>query len=174
MEKLVEDLQQLETKESAFKVLMELYQKRLYFHIYRYLNNHDDTNDVLQNTFIKVWRNIENFRNECTLYSWLYRIAGNEAITFINSNTKRITVDVDTNNVANIGNIDSIDGDKIELKLQAALEQLPEKQKQIFILRYYDEMPYKEMSEILETSEGALKASYHHAAKKIETFLLEH
>ena len=174
MENLVEQLQQLETKESAFKTLMDLYQRKLYFHIFRFVNNHEDTNDVLQNTFIKVWRNIGNFRNECSLYSWLYRIAGNEAITFINSNTKRITVDVDTKNVANIGNVDSIEGDKIELKLQAALEQLPEKQKQIFILRYYDEMPYKEMSEILETSEGALKASYYHAAKKIETFLLEH
>lgn len=172
MEKLVEQLQQLETKESAFKTLMDLYQRKLYFHIFRFVNNHEDTNDILQNTFIKVWRNIGDFRNECSLYSWLYRIAGNEAITFINSNKKRITVDVDTNNVANIGNVDSIDGDKIELKLQAALEQLPEKQKQIFILRYYDEMPYKEMSEILETSEGALKASYHHAAKKVEDFLL--
>lgn len=172
MEEIVEQLQCVATKEQAFKVLMNTYQQKLYTHIFRYTNNHEDTNDVLQNTFIKVWRNIDGFRNECTLYSWLYRIAANEAITFLNNKNKKQTIPI--NAIAETGRNDTINSQIIEQKLQAALNQLPEKQKQVFILRYYDEMPYNKMSEIMETSEGALKASYHYAVKKIETFLLAH
>jgi len=174
MEEIVLALQQPETKEQTFKKLMDTYQKRLYAHIYRYVNNHEDTNDVLQNTFIKIWKNIDAFRNECSLYSWLYRIAANEAITFLNKNNKQKTVAIEDTKIARASGFDTENSQQIELKFKLALEELPEKQRQVFILRYYDEMPYEKMSEVLETSEGALKASYHHAVKKIEKILLQH
>jgi RNA polymerase sigma-70 factor (ECF subfamily) len=174
MEELVYQLQQQNTKEKAFKILMQQYQKPLYAHIYRYVCNHEDTNDILQNAFIKIWKSIDSFRNDCALYSWLYRIAGNEAITFINKKNKKLTVNIDQTTAANAAVLDSENSGEIEQKFQLALYQLPAKQKQVFIMRYYDEMPYEKMSEILETSIGALKSSYHHAVKKMEEFLLQH
>lgn len=172
MEDLAIQLKNAKSKELAFKQLIQQYQKPLYFHVRKYVQCHDDANDILQNTFIKVWKGIENFRGDCSLFSWLYKIAGNEAITFINKNKKHIAENIENSIVYEKSNVLVDDATIIEQKLNVALAQLPEKQKQVFILRYYDEMPYEQMSQILETSVGALKASYHHAVKKIEEIIL--
>lgn len=139
--------------------------------------DHEDANDVLQNLFIKVWKGLENFREDSRLYTWLYRIATNESLSFIEQQKRKASVSMDevVEVLSNKVKADSnFDANKLEWKLQLAIQQLPEKQRVVFNLRYYDEMPYEEMSRILDTSEGALKASYHHAAKKIEAFILEH
>jgi RNA polymerase sigma factor (sigma-70 family) len=137
--------------------------------------DHDDANDVLQNTFIKIWNGLENFREQSQLYTWLYRIATNESLTFLEQLKRRQTSSLETveytlSNKLTTGK--NFSGDQIEMKLQQAILSLPEKQRVVFNLRYYDEMPYEEMSKVLETSVGALKASYHFAAKKIEDFML--
>lgn len=161
-----------EQKESAFRSLLINYQERLYFHVRRYVHCHEDANDILQNTFIKVWNGIENFRGDSALYTWLYRIAGNEAITFINKSRKRKETNIETTPPRLQSITDNMKADDMILKLQKAIDNLPDKQKQVFIMRYYDELPYDKMAEITETTVGALKASYHHAVKKIEEFLL--
>ena len=138
----------------------------------RYVHNHEDANDILQNTCIKVWNAIDNFRGESGLYTWLYRVAGNEAITFLNKNKKRNEVDIEQTTANYRSAADTIDGDEMTLKLERAIAKLPDKQKQVFIMRYYDELPYEKIAEISETSVGALKASYHHAVKKIEEILI--
>ena len=164
-----------ETKESAFTAILKKYQEKLYWHIRRMVVDHDDANDVLQNMFIKVWKGLENFREDSQLYTWLYRIATNESLTFLEQQKKRSSVSLSDveNGLENKLKADSnFDANKLEWKLQLGIQQLPEKQRVVFNLRYYDEMPYEEMSRVLDTSEGALKASYHHAAKKIEEFIL--
>lgn len=165
------------TKEQAFTAIIKKYQEKLYWHIRRIVITHEDADDVLQNMFIKVWKGLENFREDSQLYTWLYRIATNESLTFLNKEKKRISVSLsdEDNGLSNKLKSDShFDANKLEWKLQLAIQSLPEKQRVVFNLRYYDEMPYEEMSHVLETSEGALKASYHHAAKKIESFILNH
>lgn len=161
-----------EEKEEGFRVLMSTYKKQLYYHIRRYVSNHEDANDILQNTFLKVWVSIEQFRGDSSLYSWLYRIASNESITYINKTKKRNEIGLETQSIGEKGTADSLDSNDLIERLEKAIEILPDKQKQVFILRYYDEMPYEKMSEILETSIGALKASYFHAVKKVEQFVL--
>ncbi len=164
-------------KEKAFTTIIKKYQERLYWHIRRLVITHDDANDVLQNVFIKVWNALENFREDSQLYTWLYRIATNESLTFLDQQKRRTSVslnDVETSLSNKIKADQGFDANKLEWKLQLGIQQLPEKQRIVFNLRYYDEMPYEEMSRVLETSEGALKASYHHAAKKIEDFILNH
>ena len=164
-----------DTKESAFTSILKKYQEKLYWHIRRMVIDHDDANDVLQNMFIKVWKGLENFREDSQLYTWLYRIATNESLTFIEQQKKRNSVSLSDveNGLENKLKADTnFDANRLEWKLQLGIQQLPEKQRVVFNLRYYDEMPYEEMSRVLETSEGALKASYHHAAKKIEEFIL--
>jgi RNA polymerase sigma factor (sigma-70 family) len=166
-----------ETKEAAFTSIIKKYQEKLYWHIRRMVVDHDDTNDVLQNVFIRVWNGLENFREDSQLYTWLYRIATNESLTFIEGQKKRTAVslsDVETGLSNKIKADKHFDANKLEWKLQLAIQQLPEKQRVVFTLRYYDEMPYEEMSRMLETSEGALKASYHHAVKKIEDYIKNH
>ncbi|MGG9970520.1 RNA polymerase sigma factor [Ferruginibacter sp. SUN002] len=166
---------QAETKERGFTGIIKKYQEKLYWHIRRMVVEHEDANDVLQNMFIKVWKGLENFREDSQLYTWLYRIATNESLTFIEQKKKRTSVSLSDveNGLSNSLKADkNFDSNKIEWKLQLAMQQLPEKQRVVFNLRYYDEMPYEEMSRVLETSEGALKASYHHAVKKIEDFIL--
>ena len=160
------------SKEKAFRNLLNTYQERLYYHVRRYVHNHEDANDILQNTCIKVWNAIDNFRGESGLYTWLYRVAGNEAITFLNKNKKRNEVDIEQTTANYRSAADTIDGDEMTLKLERAIAKLPDKQKQVFIMRYYDELPYEKIAEISETSVGALKASYHHAVKKIEEILI--
>ena len=170
-EEILALFKQSDTKEKAFRMLLSAYQERLYYHVRRYVHNHEDANDILQNTCIKVWNAIDNFRADCALYSWLYRIAGNEAITFINKQKKRNEIDIEQSSAQYRSASDAIGADAMTQKLQRAIDTLPDKQKQVFIMRYYDEMPYEKMAEISETSVGALKASYHHAVKKIEEIL---
>ncbi len=163
-------------KEKALSGLMDLYQQKLYWHIRRLVGNHEDANDVLQSVFIKVWKNIEKFRGESGLYTWLYRIASNESFTHLRKEKKRrsISISDDDTGLANQLKADKhFNPKEIEWKLQVAMQKLPDKQREVFALRYYDEMPYSEMSIALDTSEGALKASYHHAVKKIQQMLTE-
>ena len=163
------------TKERSFTLIIKKYQEKLYWHIRRMVVEHEDANDVLQNMFIKVWNALDNFREDSQLYTWLYRIATNECLTFIEQKKKRASVslsDVESGLSNRLKADKHFDANKLEWKLQVAIQQLPEKQRVVFNLRYYDEMPYEKMSKILETSEGALKASYHHAVKKIEDFIL--
>lgn len=166
-----------QTKERAYTAIIKKYQERLYWHIRRMVVDHDDANDVLQNMFIRVWNGLENFKEESQLYTWLYRIATNESLTFIEAQKKRAAVslsDVETGLSNKIKADKHFDANRLEWKLQLAIQQLPEKQRVVFLLRYYDEMPYEEMSRVLETSEGALKASYHHAVKKVEDYITNH
>ena len=163
------------TKEAAYTRIIKKYQEKLYWHIRRMVVEHEDANDVLQNMFIKVWKNLDNFREDSQLYTWLYRIATNESLTFLEQQKKRTATSLSGNEdyLSNKLVADKdFDGNKLEWKLQLAIQQLPEKQKAVFNLRYFEEMPYEEMSRVLETSEGALKASYHHAVKKIEDYIL--
>ena len=164
--------------EAAFTHIIKKYQERLYWHIRRLVVTHEDTNDVLQNLFIKVWKNLENFRAESSLYTWLYRIATNESLSYLGKQKKRYAVTLDSEDNTFLKDrilADShFDGNKLEWKLQLAIQQLPEKQRAVFNLRYFDEMPYEVMSKVLETSVGALKASYHHAVKKVEEYILNH
>ena len=163
------------TREVAFTRIIKKYQEKLYWHIRRMVVEHEDANDVLQNMFIKVWKSLENFREDSQLYTWLYRIATNESLTFLQQQKKRSSLSLsdDESTLSNRIKADEhFDANKLEWKLQLAIQKLPEKQRAVFNLRYYDEMPYEEMSRVLETSEGALKASYHHAVKKIEDYIL--
>jgi len=162
--------------ESGFRKLMQKYQERLYWHIRRMVFEHDDANDVIQNTFVKVFRSIDRFEGKSQLYTWLYRIATNEAITFLNKKKKKSTSSIDNEelNLSNQLKADEyFDGDEAQRRLQQALTILPEKQRLVFNMRYFDEMSYQEISEVLDTSVGALKASYHHAVKKIEGYFRE-
>ncbi|MEQ6124176.1 RNA polymerase sigma factor [Pseudotenacibaculum sp. MALMAid0570] len=171
---LVEQLQDVQTKEQAFRVLINEYKERLYWHIRKIVISHDDADDVLQNTFIKVFRGIDNFKQDSKLYSWMYRIATNESITFLNKRAKQRSVDISEIKqelVANLSSDDWFTGDEIQLILQKAIATLPEKQQLVFNMKYYDNMKYDEISKILETSVGALKASYFHAVKKIENYI---
>lgn len=174
---LLQQFRESASREKAFTAIIKKYQEKLYWHIRRMVIDHEDANDILQNVFIKVWKALDNFREDSRLYTWLYRIATNECLTFIEQQKKRTSVSLDdvASTLSNKIKADShFDADKLEWKLQLAIQQLPEKQRLVFNLRYYDEMPYEEMSRILETSEGALKASYHHAAKKIEEYIKNH
>ena len=164
------------TREKAFTQLVNRYQERLYWHVRRMVVNHEDANDVLQNVFVKVWRALGDFREEANLYTWLYRIATNESLTYIEQQKRRSSLSLgdyegalENKLIAEKG----FDANKLEWRLQQAIQSLPDKQRAVFNLRYYDEMPYEKMSEVLETSVGALKASYHHAVKKIEAFFKE-
>lgn len=173
---LIHQLQQESSRDIAFRTLMALYKERLYWHIRKIVISHDDADDVLQNTFIKVYRSIQNFKGESKLYSWMYRIATNESITFLNKEAKRKQIsneEVKTNAINNLKADVYFEGDEIQIKLQKAIATLPQKQQLVFNMRYFDEVKYKNMSEILDTSEGALKSSYHLAVKKIEAFLTQ-
>ena len=168
------ELSNPKTQNDAFKKLLELYQKPLYFHIRNIVLNHDDTDDVLQNTFIKVFSNVKNFKGDSKLYSWMYRIATNESLTFLQQKAKKSGISNEEVQNKAINNLESdvyFEGDEIQLKLQKAIAILPEKQQLVFKMKYFEEMKYEEMSQVLDTSVGALKASYHIASKKIEEFL---
>lgn len=174
---LLDQFRETATKEAGYTRIIKKYQEKLYWHIRRMVVEHEDANDVLQNLFIKVWNGLENFREDSQLYTWLYRIATNESLSFLEQQKKRSSVslsDVESGLSNRLKADKHFDANKLEWKLQVAIQQLPEKQRVVFNLRYYDEMPYEKMSKVLETSEGALKASYHHAVKKIEDFILNH
>jgi RNA polymerase sigma factor (sigma-70 family) len=171
---LVEELQNIQTKEKAFRILIKEYKERLYWHIRRIVISHDDADDVLQNTFIKVFKGIDNFKQDSKLYSWMYRIATNESITFINKRTRERNIDITEMKQKLVSNLQSdkwFSGNDIELILQEAVATLPEKQQLVFNMKYFDHMKYQEISEILGTTVGGLKASYFHAVKKIENYI---
>lgn len=155
-------------------MLVTTYQERLYWHIRHIVKNHNDTDDILQNTFIKVYKNIITFKGESKLYTWLYRIATNEAITFVNKRAKRQNItssEIQEQLIANLTSDVYFEGDQIQITLQKAINQLPEKQQQVFRMKYFEDHTYDELSEILATSVGALKSSYHIASKKIIAYI---
>ncbi len=163
------------TRERAFTHLVERYQKKIYWHIRRIVIDHDDADDVVQNVFIKVWKSLDNFKEDAQFYTWLYRIATNESLTFLRQKKAHLYVEFDDVASGLSGSLQDdnyFNGDDLQKKLQEAILTLPDKQRVVFNLRYFDEMPYEQMAEITETSVGALKASYHHAAKKIEEYMV--
>ena len=174
---LIERLRDPATVRQAFSEVIRIYTEPLYWQIRRMVQNHDDANDILQNTFLKAWGSVENFRGEAKLSTWLYKIAINESLTFLEKERKRACLSLDDQEAALAATIASdplTDGDKIASLLRRAVASLPEKQRLVFNMKYYDEMKYEDISEILGTSVGALKASYHLATKKIEQFLEDH
>ncbi|WP_072942099.1 RNA polymerase sigma factor [Flavobacterium granuli] len=173
-EEFIQLLLNPKTQNEAFQKLLFTYQKPLYNHIRNIVLNHDDTDDVLQNTFIKVFQHLKNFKGESKLFSWMYRIATNEALSFLNQKAKKNGISSETLQNKAIDNLKSdpyFDGNEIQIKLHKAIIALPEKQQLIFKMKYFEELKYEEISEILGTSVGALKASYHIAVKKIEAFV---
>ena len=173
---LVKQLQNPVTKEQAFRHLITKYKERLYWHIRKIVISHDDADDVLQNTFIKIFKGINNFNQESKLYSWMYRIATNESITFINKRAKKRNIDLSEMKQDLITNLQSdewFNGNEIQRLLQEAISKLPEKQQLVFNMKYFDNMKYTEISDILQKSVGGLKASYYHAVKKIKNYIQE-
>ncbi|HXL00508.1 MAG: sigma-70 family RNA polymerase sigma factor [Dysgonamonadaceae bacterium] len=173
-EELLKQIRNPKTRHDGFAKLVAKYSERLYRQIRKMVLSHDDANDILQEVFIKAWINIDNFRGEAKLSTWLYRIAINESITFLNKLRARNNISIDEENTFLINRLESdeyFDGDEAQKLLQKAILTLPEKQRLVFQMKYFEEMKYNEMSDILGTSVGALKASYHHAVKKIEKFL---
>lgn len=170
-------LQEPDRQREAFESIVHNYSEPLYWQIRRLVLSHDDANDVLQNTFIKAWQNIEYFRGEAKMSTWLYRIAFNECLTFMNRRRAEEQISLDDIDSEVINKLESdayFNGEEIQKTFMKAIHQLPEKQQMVFNLKYFKEMKYDEMSEIFGTSIGALKASYHHAVKKIEAYLEKH
>lgn len=165
------------TKDEAFTLLLNKYQERIYWHVRRYVLDHDDADDLVQDIFIKIWNNLDKFRADAKLYTWIYRIATNESITFLNKKKQMLSVSLNEESSSYL--IDTLtqssyfDANKAELKLQKALLTLPDKQRLVFNMKYFEDLKYDEISEILGTSVGALKTSYHFAVKKIEKYFLE-
>lgn len=173
-EKLLRELRDPKSHDVAFRELLSLYKERLYWQIRNIVKNHEDADDVLQNTFLKIFRNIHKFNGNSQIFSWMYRIATNESITFLNKRAKKQSITSEELQRQIIDNLETdvyFEGSEIQLKLQKAISILPEKQQQVFNMKYFQELKYREISEILGTSEGALKASYHLASKKIEEYL---
>ncbi|QNM86670.1 RNA polymerase sigma factor [Polaribacter pectinis] len=173
---LIEQLINVQTREKAFRELISIYKERLYWHVRKIVISHDDADDVLQNTFIKIFKNIESFNQDSKLFSWMYRIATNESITFINKRAKKRNLDITDYQQeisSTLADDEFFTGDEIQIILQKAIATLPQKQQLVFNMKYFDELKYNEISEILETSVGALKASYFHAVKKIENYIKE-
>jgi len=176
-QQILQSLKDPSTRELAFRQLISKYKERLYWHIRKIVLNHEDADDVLQNTMIKIWNGLETFRAESSLFTWLYRIATNESITFLNQRKRTMLPGLSDINEYLVENIESdtyFDGDEWQLLLQKAIAVLPDKQRIVFNMKYFDEIKYEDMSAILETSVGALKASYHHAVKKVEEYVKTH
>lgn len=174
---LIERLRDPSKCREAFGEVIKTFSEPLYWQIRRIVENHDDANDILQNTFLKAWTNLENFRGDAKLSTWLYKIALNESVTFLAKERKRTGMSLDDQESALVNTIEAdeyFDGDELAKKLRLAVASLPEKQKLVFNMKYFDDMKYEEISEILGTSVGALKASYHLAVKKIEQYLENH
>ena len=171
---LLEKFRNPDTCHYAFNLLVKKYQQRVYWHVRRMVIDHDDANDLVQNIFIKVWKNLSGFRADSQLYTWLYRIATNECISHLNSKRTRFFLpltDVESELAMKLNNDSLFSGDAIQRKLQQAVLKLPQQQRIIFNMKYFDHMKYDEISEVLGVTVGALKASYHHAVKKIEKYL---
>lgn len=172
-EEILKDIENSNNSLDAFKELIDKYKVKLYWHIRKIVIDHNDADDILQNVFIKVWKNINTFRGQSKLYTWLYRIATNESLNFLKSQRKHffVSIDIERTLLEKLETDPYFNGDEADKELQKAILTLPEKQRVVFNMRYFDDLTYEEMAEILNTSEGALKASYHHAVKKIEKYL---
>ncbi|TGD79573.1 RNA polymerase sigma factor [Hymenobacter wooponensis] len=160
----------------AFNQLVRKYQQKVYWHVRKMVIDHDDADDLTQDVFMKVWNNLANFRRDASLYTWIYRIATNECLSFLSSKRRRFFLpinDVGAELAAKLEADPGLAGDDIERRLQKAILRLPDKQRLVFNMKYYDEITYEQMAEITGTSVGALKASYHHAVKKIEQYVME-
>ena len=175
-DEIIAKLRDPNTRRDAFTQIVEMYSEKLYWLIRKMVLSHDDANDILQNTFLKAWTNLDSFRGDAKIFTWIYKIAVNENITFLNRQRTMNNVSLDDADVFMLERLSGdeyFDGDALQLKLEEAILKLPEKQRIVFLMKYNEEMKYEDMSEILGTSVGALKASYHHAIKKIETFLTQ-
>ncbi len=170
--KILKGLRNNRTKEAAFVQMMNLYKKPLYSRVRAMTGNHPDADDSLQNAFVKAWKHIDGFKGDSALYTWLYRIATNEALTLLSKRNKMHVVDMEESHYSG-GQTDGPNGEEIKRKLNKAIEFLPDKQRQVFEMKYFSEMKYEEIAEITGTSVGALKANYFHAVRKIEEFLKE-
>jgi len=171
---LLEKFARPESRNMAFNQLVRKYQQQVYWHIRKMVIDHDDSDDLTQEVFIKIWKNLESFRQDAQLYTWIYRIATNECLTFLSSKRRKFFLpinDVTAELMEKVEASPELAGDDIQLKLQKAILRLPDKQRLVFNMKYFEEMKYEEMSEILGTSVGALKASYHIAVKKIEEYV---
>lgn len=171
---LIAKLRNPDTKNYGFNLLIRTYQQRVYWHVRKMVIDHDDANDLTQEIFIKVFRHIDNFREDAQLYTWIYRIATNECLSFLQRKKRRFFLpigDVAEELTQKLESASDISGDEVQLKLQKALLKLPDKQRIVFNMKYFDDLSYEEISKITDTSVGALKASYHHAVKKIEEYL---
>lgn len=175
MEELIlQKIKKEETRNYGFNLLVREYQERIYWHVRKMVIDHDDADDLVQEIFVKVWKNLGSFREDAKLFTWIYRIATNECLTFLKKKKRKYLVpihDVEQELSEKLDEDVSISGDEVELKLQKALLTLPEKQRLVFNMKYFDDLKFREVSEITGTSVGALKASYHHAVKKIEEFV---
>jgi RNA polymerase sigma-70 factor (ECF subfamily) len=163
-----------DTRSYAFNLIVRKYQERIYWHIRKMVIHHDDADDVIQNTFLKVWTGLDGFREDSQLFTWLYRIATNEALTFLKKKRTKLfmpLVDVEQQLSRSLESDQHINGEELQVKLQKAVLTLPEKQRIVFNMKYFDDMKYDDMSAVLGTSVGALKASFHHAVKKIEKYI---
>ena len=171
---LLDKIRNEETRNYGFNLLVRAYQERIYWHIRKMVIDHDDADDIVQEVFIKVWKGLDKFREDAQLYTWIYKIATNQCLTHLAKKKKRFFLpigDVEAELTTKIDNSSSLSGDEIQIKLQKALLKLPDKQRLVFNMKYFDEMKYEDISKITDTSVGALKASYHHAVKKIEQII---
>ena len=174
---IIEKLRNPENKRYGFNLLVQTYQERVYWHVRKMVIDHDDADDLTQEVFVKVWKNLDRFREDSSLFTWIYRIATNECLNFLKKKKRRFFLpihDVTNELTQKVDDGDNVDGDEIEILLQKAILTLPEKQRVVFNLKYFDELKFEEIAAITDTSVGALKASYHHAVKKIEKFVKEH
>jgi RNA polymerase sigma factor (sigma-70 family) len=173
---LIDMFRNSDNPDYAFSLIVKKYQEKIYWHVRRLVLVHEDSSDIVQDVFVKAWQAFASFRSDSAIYTWLYRIASNEAISFLNKKKRRFLIsfnDVEFALSQTLEDDSFFQGDEVQKKLQKAILTLPPKQRAVFNLRYYDEMKYEEMAKILGKSEGALKANYHHAAKKIEDYLRE-
>jgi len=171
---LLRKIRKTESKTNGFNLLLEKYQEKVYWIIRKMVIDHDDANDLTQDVFVKIWKNIDKFRADAQLFTWIYRIATNECLNFLKKKQRRFFIpwtDAQSELIGKIDNSSLIGGDEVQRILQKALLSLPDKQRLVFNLKYFDEMKYEEISEITDTSVGSLKASYHHAVKKIEKII---
>jgi len=171
---LLEKFKNPDTKNYAFNLLVRKYQEKVYWHVRKIVYDHEDANDLTQDIFVKVWKNLHKFNQKSSIYTWVYRIATNECLSFLQKKKRKLFgggTEINEELVNKLEATEQLSGDEVQIKLQKAIASLPDKQRIIFNMKYYDEMKYNQISEILGTSVGALKASYHHAVKKIETFL---
>jgi len=171
---LLKKIKSVESRNYGFNLLVRKYQQRIYWHVRKMVIDHDDSDDLVQEIFIKIWKNLDHFREDSQLYTWIYKIATNECLNFLRKKRSRLFLpihDVEGDLTKKLESSAHPDGEEVQIKLQKALLKLPDKQRMVFNMKYFDDMKYKDMAEITGTSVGSLKASYHHAVKKLEEYL---